>query len=133
MVVDLGGGTADISTYAITETQPEIKFRELMVGEGGKVGSTAVNRSFHGFCVEKFGESYEALPAHKIGPGSTFMNTFEDCKHAFEGIDGLEDTYDIPLYMQDMESCENYDSEERLVKFTRYLTSTEAIKHVKLT
>ena len=124
MVVDLGGGTVDTTTYLITEIDPEIRFRELVVGEGGKVGSTAVNREFFDFCVDKLGDEFKALPIHKTGPGSTFMNEFEDRKHAFEGPDGLEDSYEIPLRLRNKATCEHYDSAEEVVRFTRYVQYT---------
>lgn len=119
MVVDLGGGTADTTTYLITQSDPEIRFRELIVGEGGKVGSTAVNRSFDRFCKDKFGQAYESLPVQKKGPGSAFMNAFEELKHAFEGQNGLEDHYEVPLNIPDQNDCENFDADDRNVLFTR--------------
>lgn len=120
MIVDLGGGTADVTTYLVTEMEPEFRFRELVVGDGGKVGSTAVNRAFHDFCSEKLGPVYQDLPAHKTGPGSTFMMAFEDMKHSFEGHDGYETDYEVPLYLRGKSSCQNYDDENRAVQFSRY-------------
>ena len=121
MVVDLGGGTADITTYSIMDVDSEIKFRELVVGEGGKVGSTAVNRELLKFCVGKIGSKFARLPVHEIGPGSAFMNDFDDCKHAFEGPDGMEDLYKIHLRIPGQRTCKNYSEVEHAVMFTRYV------------
>jgi hypothetical protein len=40
LICDCGGGTVDITTYAIQAVGDEPKYEELVVGAGGKCGST---------------------------------------------------------------------------------------------
>jgi len=118
LICDCGGGTVDITTYLIKSVQPELDFEELLVGEGGKCGSTYIDRLFLQWMANTFGEAFTRIPFERRGPGSKFMQEFEFCKRDF-GLDGdvLEEKR-VQLPMIGVEDSEHYDAEEGLVKFT---------------
>lgn len=121
MICDCGGGTVDINTYKITATTPKLEFDELVVGKGGKIGSTFIDRQFQHWMTCRFGTAYTDLPAKKIGPGSRFMKEFEAFKRDFGGGRNVEMKYEVPLVMRDADDSDYYDVEEAMVKFTKYV------------
>lgn len=123
LVCDCGGGTVDITTYAIEECHPKLSFRELCVGIGGKCGSTAIDRHFNQWMLEIFQDAYKSLGPRKRGPGSLFMKSFEDAKRAFSSspLDraGVKRKIEIEnLNMHDVDST-LYDSKQSILKITR--------------
>ncbi|KAK8143159.1 hypothetical protein G3M48_007622 [Beauveria asiatica] len=107
MVCDCGGGTVDITTYEIEEVQPLLKLREIAVGIAGKCGATFVDRNFFKLMADRFGEAFTDLDPEQIGPGSTFMNQFEQRKKDFSRENVSRRAHRIPLFMPAM----NYTSE----------------------
>ncbi|KAI5364531.1 Putative Heat shock protein 70 family [Septoria linicola] len=83
MVVDCGGGTVDITTYVIDAISPKLAFKELLVGAGGKCGSTYIDRQFIKWMERTFGDAYTGLPWHMRGPSSRLMQEFETVKRNF--------------------------------------------------
>ncbi|KAK5996056.1 Heat shock 70 kDa 12B-like protein [Cladobotryum mycophilum] len=83
MVCDCGGGTVDITTYEIENTEPTLKLRETAVGIAGKCGGTFVDRNLFKLLEKRFGEAFTSLGSEQIGPGSPFMDTFEGKKKDF--------------------------------------------------
>lgn len=65
LVCDCGGGMVDITTYTIINTQPMLDFEELLVGDGGKCGSTYIDRLFLDWMSEEFGAAFDDLPAKR--------------------------------------------------------------------
>ncbi|KAM3510631.1 hypothetical protein MY11210_005716 [Beauveria gryllotalpidicola] len=99
MVCDCGGGTVDITTYEIEEVQPLLKLREIAVGIAGKCGATFVDRNFFKLMAARFGEAFTDLDPEQIGPGSTFMNQFEQRKKDFSNGNINRRAHRIPLLM----------------------------------
>ncbi|PYI31866.1 actin-like ATPase domain-containing protein [Aspergillus indologenus CBS 114.80] len=119
LVCDCGGGTVDITTYLVERLFPTVKFHELLTGIGGKCGSTAIDRNLYKLMSYRFGRAFDNLPTSVKGPGSKFMNAFEDIKRDF-GVSSSFSVGELPLNMTlaNGTQTEYYDSEERLVKIT---------------
>ncbi|RAO68865.1 uncharacterized protein BHQ10_004877 [Talaromyces amestolkiae] len=115
LVCDCGGGTVDITTYLVTETQPTLAFEELCTGIGGKCGSTALDRNFYKLMSERFGPAFDKLPMKRKGPGSTFMSCFERIKRNF-GHNSEDTTHDIEFPMRSLEvDPQYYDDDDQAV------------------
>lgn len=56
---------------------PKLEFEELVVGTGGKCGSTYIDREFIKWMTGKFGPAYTSVSWDKRGPASRFMKDFE--------------------------------------------------------
>ncbi|KAK3070302.1 hypothetical protein LTR53_010703 [Teratosphaeriaceae sp. CCFEE 6253] len=119
MVCDCGGGTVDITTYSIVETEPRLEFEELCVGIGGKCGATYIDRNLHELMRQRFGSAFDEIEMRRKGPGSRFMNAFESVKRGF-GAQGDSLVKEIgPLNMKGVGSSQYYDDEEGMVRLTR--------------
>ena len=119
LVCDCGGGTVDINTYRITSTTPTLDFEELAVGQGGKVGSTFIDRQFHEWMGAHFGRDFYALEFKKKGPGSRFMKEFEAIKRDFGGTRSAQKEFRIPLKIKNAADSSFYDEDENMVIVTR--------------
>ncbi|OJJ48585.1 hypothetical protein ASPZODRAFT_14713 [Penicilliopsis zonata CBS 506.65] len=117
IVTDMGGGTVDLITYRITKLQP-LKMVEATVATSGKCGSTTIDRAFHKWLEERFGDKFTGLPSTIVGSGSKVMREFEDVKRRFNGND--RDEFRVTLAMKDQKSCANYDSDHGEVIIYRY-------------
>ncbi|KLJ07402.1 hypothetical protein EMPG_17132 [Blastomyces silverae] len=84
VVVDIGGGTIDIITYKIVQTNP-LKVTEACTGTSAKCGATMIDRELHRLMGEKYGSAFSSLPAKEIGHGSDFMKDIETMKRNFTG------------------------------------------------
>lgn len=120
LVCDCGGGTVDITTYRIKKMKPKFEFEEVLVGSGGKAGSTYIDREFHRWMNVKFGDHFmKGVNPDKKGVGSRFMREFEALKCDFGSPTNQSHMYEVPLTMHGVEDGENYDSDESMVKFTK--------------
>lgn len=115
LVCDCGGGTVDITTYTIISIQPMLDLEELLVGTGGKCGSTYIDRLFLDWMSEKFGAAFDDLPAKKKGPGSKFMQDFERQKFEFGHAEDTQ--FEVSLHMPKAKNSKHYDAEESTVTF----------------
>lgn len=88
-------------TYKIAKTLP-LKVEEACVGismqalipkekmflltgiPGAKCGGTTIDRNFHFWMGNQFGEAFKEIDASRIGAGSRFMKQFEDIKRSFD-------------------------------------------------
>lgn len=112
LVIDIGGGTTDLSLLRVVKTSP-LKMEEAVVGigmyrklnwkpcsvdslPGGKCGSTTIDRALVNMLQEEIGEPFVKLPQSKTGPGSRFMEEFELIKKDFDGAE-LEKKFNLPL------------------------------------
>lgn len=120
LVCDCGGGTVDITTYRIQTTSPALRFEELAVGQGGKVGSTFIDRQFHEWLCSHFGLDFYQLDFKKKGPGSRLMKEFEAIKRDFGANRNSQTEFRVPLVMRNVQNSKYYDEEEHMVIFTRY-------------
>lgn len=116
IICDCGGGTVDITTYEITSISPNLEFGELVVGDGGKCGSTFIDRQFHAWMIATFGSAFRRLSYEKTAPGSKFMKEFEGFKRDFE-MDKDDEQYEIDLVL-DAPDSRYYDESESMVRFT---------------
>ncbi|KAL1859248.1 hypothetical protein Plec18170_002364 [Paecilomyces lecythidis] len=84
IVVDMGGGTVDLITYMIKSVRP-FAVNEACVGTSAKCGGTTIDRNFHMWMENTFGNAFKQIPAARVGPGSQFMASFERAKRQFDG------------------------------------------------
>jgi hypothetical protein len=120
LICDCGGGTVDITTYQITSVSPTLEFEEMLVGTGGKFGSTYIDREFLKWMSNTFGSAfYERVPFEKKGPGSRFMRDFEWAKRGFAGPTAYLHDYECTLAIPGASDSVHYDTEEHRVKFAR--------------
>ncbi|KAM3421123.1 hypothetical protein BST61_g1536 [Cercospora zeina] len=116
MVCDAGGGTVDITTYEITVISPKLIFKELLVGTGGKCGSTYIDREFIKWMEKKFGKSYNDLSWEKRGPASRLMKDFEGHKRDFGKLIDSSLYYEVQVYMKDAKDSKYYDEDDGIVR-----------------
>ncbi|KAJ3492701.1 hypothetical protein NLG97_g5203 [Lecanicillium saksenae] len=109
MVCDCGGGTVDITTYEIEKLEPRLKLRELAVGIAGKCGGSFVDRNFFKLMAERFGEAFTSLDPEKIGPGSAFMDMFEQRKKDFSRSTANRRAHRIPLFLPGLKHTHHTD------------------------
>ncbi|KAB2575244.1 hypothetical protein DBV05_g6174 [Lasiodiplodia theobromae] len=114
LICDCGGGTVDLITYKVTQTYPTLQFEELVVGSGGKCGSTYVDRRFLAWMSETFGPAFDGLRDRLKCPGSKMMQEFESHKRAFSS-DNCEH-FELGLSMHDVPDSPSYDASENTVK-----------------
>ncbi|ORY07257.1 hypothetical protein BCR34DRAFT_603919 [Clohesyomyces aquaticus] len=116
LICDCGGGTVDITTYLVRAIQP-LDFEELLIGEGGKCGSTYIDRLFLQWVTATFGAAFTSLPFEKRGPGSQFMNQFENHKRDFGLQHNSTAPFEVELVLEGVTSP-HYNAEEGKIKFT---------------
>lgn len=79
LVCDAGGGTVDIITYDIVQTNP-LKLIECTAGNGDYCGSTFVDREFEKYLIKRMGSHYKMiLPLYR----QQVIKNFEATKAAF--------------------------------------------------
>lgn len=120
LVNDCGGGTVDMNTYIIKSTKP-LTFEELVVGQGGRIGSTYIDRQFHHWMSSMFGPDFDNLDPRRIGPNSKFMQEFERLKRNFGRGRTMKMIYEISLFMPKVKYSKHYDDDEGVVKITKYV------------
>lgn len=118
LVCDCGGGTVDITTYKITSVAPKLTFEELVVGAGGKCGSTHIDREFVKWMTAKFGHGYTSLLPMDRGPASDLMKQFENHKKNFgKEIPEPYEAYEIyKVGMSGVKESINYDEDDGTIK-----------------
>nr|OQO22529.1 hypothetical protein B0A51_09680 [Rachicladosporium sp. CCFEE 5018] len=114
MIVDCGGGTVDITTYAVEKVEPAPVFEEVCA----KCGSTSIDRAFHELMSERFGSAWGQIEERRKGPGSKFMDQWERVKRSF-GDTGDERNSELQLIIRDAPESQYYDEEEGMVKLTK--------------
>ncbi|EWG55683.1 hypothetical protein FVEG_17568 [Fusarium verticillioides 7600] len=102
MVCDLGGGTVDITTSEIVRKSPSLKLREIAIGAGGKCGGTFVDRNLYKLLSERFGTAFTSLGPQHVGPGSQFMDQFENRKRDFSLDTPSRKSYKLTLPMRNL-------------------------------
>ncbi|KXT08547.1 hypothetical protein AC579_10244 [Pseudocercospora musae] len=116
LVCDCGGGTVDLTAYEITAITPKPQFKELVVGIGGKCGSTYIDREFMKWMEHKFKKNYTDLGWEKRGPASRMMKEFEGHKKDFGKSTNSRKVYEIPLWMKNAKGSRYYDDDEGIVR-----------------
>ena len=111
LLVDLGGGTADIVSYKILDKEP-LQLEEICIGVGAKCGGTSCDRALHQLMSNKYGAAFKNLPATKTGPGSRFMEMWESIKRDFDGQDmEAEFALELKIPLEDKGAAVDYDFE----------------------
>ena len=77
VVCDCGSTSTDITGHTISEISP-LKLEECMDGIGLKVGTLSVIQNFSTWMQREFGSAFTTLPTQRTGPGSPFIEQFED-------------------------------------------------------
>ncbi|EPS43230.1 hypothetical protein H072_2762 [Dactylellina haptotyla CBS 200.50] len=116
VMVDAGGGTVDLITYEVIQTEPELKIVEKVVGSGGNCGSTFIDSHFQELLRNRVGDAELAkIPIAKRGPGSRFMRDFETVKRGYDSGEtpNTKPTY-LTLNVPDNEAARIEDSEFEL-------------------
>ncbi|KAK5719921.1 hypothetical protein LTR15_007194 [Elasticomyces elasticus] len=116
LVCDCGGGTVDVTTFSIAALEPKLSFEELLVGSGGKCGSTYIDRNFIKWMEKRFGDSYTRLAWDKRGPASIFMKDFESHKRDFGTPRSASDCYEMTLVMDGVQDSKYYETQTSEVK-----------------
>ncbi|RPA76189.1 actin-like ATPase domain-containing protein [Ascobolus immersus RN42] len=84
VICDCGGGTVDLITYRVESIRPTLQLTEAVVGDGGKYGSTSIDRQFIAMLRERVGEAiFSKWPAKRTGRGGMIMQAFESAKRGF--------------------------------------------------
>jgi hypothetical protein len=119
MICDCGGGTVDITSYTVEETDPIPAFEEVCVGIGGKCGASSIDRTLQRLMSDRFGAAWDSLEQRLKGPGSYFMNSWEIVKRQLspDSDDGIQELG--PVNLKDVSDSKWYDEEELMVKLTR--------------
>ncbi|KAF7196935.1 Heat shock 70 kDa protein 12B [Pseudocercospora fuligena] len=115
LICDCGGGTVDLTSYEITAIDPKLSFKELLVGTGGKCGSTYIDRKFVRWMEDKFEDAYANLGPDKRGPASETMIKFENHKKKFSNKHRNK-VYRVPCHMAKAEESINYEPYDRVVR-----------------
>lgn len=116
LMCDCGGGTVDLTSYQVTSTSPKLAFKELIAGNGGKCGSTYIDREFIKWMESKFGKAYMSLSWEKPGPASRLMKDFEGHKRDFGKSRDVRRVYELQLFMKQASDSAFYDEDEGIVK-----------------
>ncbi|KAF3910447.1 hypothetical protein ABW20_dc0107046 [Dactylellina cionopaga] len=117
IICDAGGGTVDLISYEIGETQPNLRLREAIAGTGGKCGSSYIDEAFLKFLHEKIGPSFanESIWSKKdIGRGSSLMKTFDSIKKSFGQTTNDVWFVELPVSVEDNEEAGIMDNELEL-------------------
>jgi hypothetical protein len=81
-----------------------------MLIEGGKCGSTTIDRAFHDLLRARFGRAFDNAPRRSKEIGSRLMRDFEDAKKDF-GSTTRSRNWRFPLQMNGVNS-EHYEDGE---------------------
>ncbi|KAJ1327994.1 molecular chaperone HscA [Microdochium nivale] len=119
LVCDCGGGTVYLASYVTRATQPKLVLDQACVSEGGKCGSTTIDR-VHGLMQTHFEKSFDEVKADRKGANSKFMQAFDYYKRNF-GSSQFDKIYRIFLKIK-AEGSGHYDAEEQEVLLTRCVT-----------
>ncbi|KAF5965228.1 Hsp70 chaperone protein [Fusarium bulbicola] len=116
IVCDCGGGTVDLASYKVQVAYPKPSLDQACVNEGGKCGSTTIDRALHRLMVDRFGSAFSSLPYEKRGAGTKFMNQFESAKRDF-GLSKRSRKYRLDLRLQ-VPNSQWYDGDDNEVIIT---------------
>jgi hypothetical protein len=92
----------------------------MLVGAGGKCGSTYIDREFHKWMSKKFESPFDnGVKFEKKGPGSKFMKGFESAKRDFGRSSDHDQEFECSLLIPGARDSQYYDSDECLVKVSK--------------
>lgn len=88
------------------------------MGQGGKVGSTFIDRQFYEWMGSHFGFAFYNLDLKKKGPGSKLMKEFEALKRDFSGRNAQKE-FRIEFYLKGARTSKYYDAEDPAIIISR--------------
>ncbi|XP_060065172.1 heat shock 70 kDa protein 12A-like [Ylistrum balloti] len=132
IVVDMGGGTIDITVHEITVGQ---RIREIRRASGGAYGGTTVDKAFLTFLQQVFGaEVLEALKQDAMTDYLEFFRDFEVKKRAFKSDAGRKMVFHVPVALVDlhqrMTGNSFADSMAKSAKFSKCVTMKRDKMHI---
>lgn len=80
IVCDAGGGTVDLISYEVTQTE-RLEIKEVTEGTGGRCGSAMLNKRFRRYLKRTHGEKYWTDERLILA-----MNDFELVSFSFEAL-----------------------------------------------
>ena len=114
---DAGGGTVDLISYEVVQVEPELKIAEIVVGSGGKCGSTFIDQQFQALLERRLGSYLPRVKLDKRGPGSKLMNEFETVKRAYGAGSGSTKPRYLTLNVPDNAAAGIEDGEFELQEY----------------
>ncbi|KAF3913237.1 hypothetical protein AA313_de0208395 [Arthrobotrys entomopaga] len=115
VMVDAGGGTVDLISYEVIQTEPELKIAEKVVGSGGNCGSTFIDSQVQELLRKRITlAKLGPIPLSKRGPGSKFMREFETVKRAYGSGNGNPKPKYLTLNVPDNEIARIEDGDFEL-------------------
>ncbi|VDH97224.1 Hypothetical predicted protein [Mytilus galloprovincialis] len=104
MVLDLGGGTVDITTYQVTTTEGKNKLREIYKATGGPWGGRKVDEAFEDFWRKCLGtETWEQLKLEFRDEIYELFNRFEIQKRSYKHESRGEILLTLPECIREIE------------------------------
>ncbi|XP_052218930.1 heat shock 70 kDa protein 12B-like isoform X2 [Dreissena polymorpha] len=108
MVVDIGGGTADISVY---EKQSDDSLKNIHAPSGGPWGGIYVDANFIAFMTEVFGTmAINALQSEDMYDYFDMIRDFEVKKRKFEFDSKTDITFRIPVVLKEISENQCHQS-----------------------
>ncbi|KAK1143010.1 hypothetical protein N8T08_007074 [Aspergillus melleus] len=96
LICDLGGGTANFSSYYVTSMKP-VTVRSISDGIGFLCGGTAIDKFFYLELSRSFGSDWNSIPVTLKGQGSLLMRDFERIKTKFDGSTTPTTSHEIKI------------------------------------
>ncbi|XP_033743258.1 heat shock 70 kDa protein 12B-like [Pecten maximus] len=132
IVVDMGGGTIDMTVHQITDGQ---RIREIRRASGGACGGTTVDNAFRTFLQQVFGnEVLEALKKDSMTDYIELFRDFEVKKRAFKSECGRKIVFHIPVALVDlyhsMTGTKLADSIEKSTKLSKCVSMKRDKMHI---
>lgn len=125
MVLDLGGGTADITVH---EVLPNLKLREVHHATGGAWGGTKVDDAFYQFLVKIFGnDTLTTLRQENMDDYIALFRDFETKKRTIKPDMTDKVTVTLPFRLMEIYKNEMDETVEEALPNTRYARTVEYI------
>ncbi|GFN13604.1 Hsp70 family protein [Aspergillus tubingensis] len=86
MIVDLGGGTSDVSSYVALRAQNGLQLQQLSAPQSRNIGGINIDRNFSSLLTDRFDPEFGTLPSNRTGPSSRLMREF--ARHKRDITDG---------------------------------------------
>ncbi|KAJ5325285.1 Heat shock protein 70 family [Penicillium brevicompactum] len=112
IVCDAGGGTVDIITYQITQTEP-LRFAEATEGAGGVCGSIMLDEQFEALLRRIYRDDFDKeIPQHALRAAKQYWQDY--IKPTYKGVlhgEELKETpYQVPLPgLTDLPRAKDFD------------------------
>ncbi|XP_052094751.1 heat shock 70 kDa protein 12B-like [Mytilus californianus] len=113
MVLDLGGGTVDITTYQVTTTEGKNTLKEIYKATGGPWGGRKVDEAFENFWSKCLGtETWKKLKLEYRDEIYEFFNRFEIQKRSYKHESREKISLTLPECIREVEGLSSLLSEQ---------------------